>query len=125
MTIAGKIGAWLVNTAGAVFNPKAEVTDAMAAAAREFGKRGAEVWLAYHENALWAQRKLDAGLVLTEEALTYMEREITARKMAEEARTKNLETENVELQAAGSNGERQPAGDGQRDESGAAAPVQG
>lgn len=123
MTIAGKIGGWLVNTAGAVFNPKAEVADDLAAAAREFGKRGAALWLAYHENALWAQRKLAAGLVLTEEALTYMEREIGARKMAEEARTKNLETEN-ENPPAESNGERQPAGDGQRDVIGPAVPIQ-
>lgn len=123
MTVGFKIRSWLVKLAGAVIPATAELTEEMRADAEAFGKRAAEVWLDYHENALWARNKLDAGLVLTEEALVYMERELVSRRLAGEARKKNLEPENVELPAAKSDGEPKSAGDGERDVSSASEPV--
>lgn len=46
----------------------------------EFQNRCRAVWLEYHEDADWAQRKLNAGLILTPEGIDYMEREIFARR---------------------------------------------
>jgi hypothetical protein len=60
----------------------------------EFNRRAGEVWLAYHDNEPWAKAKLARGMVLTPEALEYMERAVNARNLADEARKKNLETEN-------------------------------
>lgn len=43
-----------------------------------------KIWMEYHNNELWARAKMEAGLNLTPEALVYMERENTARRLAKE-----------------------------------------
>lgn len=64
-----------------------------------FHRRASALWLEYHENQPWAQRKLQSGTVhLTPEALAYMEQEIESRaayKAHEAAIKKQLENENA------------------------------
>lgn len=78
-----------------------------------FQANGKKVFLEYHDGADWAARKAAAGLRLTPEAVDYMEREVKARKLADEARKKNLETENAVLS------ETKPDVDGERGGDGA------
>lgn len=73
--------------------------DEQAAEERDFRKRAGEIWLAYHNQEAWARRKLEAGLVLTAEALAYMERELESRaaQAAHDAEIKKeVEAENVQ-----------------------------
>lgn len=123
MTGEFKIRSWLVRGSGAVIPASADLTDEIRAAAAAFGKRAVQAWLDYHGAALWARNKLDAGMVLTEEALVYMEREVTSRGLAEQSRKKNLETENVKPTTAEPDGEHESAGTGERDVSGPSGPV--
>lgn len=71
-----------------------------------FNKRVGELWLAYHDQEPWAKVKLAAGLRLTPEAVVYMEREVTARKLAEAARLKNLEPDNDQNQNSAVSGDQ-------------------
>lgn len=65
--------------------PGAVAADDDAAAERAaFQATAKAVWLEYHGNELWAQRKAEAGLVLTAEGLAYMERENLARRITAE-----------------------------------------
>lgn len=72
--------------------------DEEAAAEAEFRTKAGKVWLDYHNNELWARRKLEAGLTLTPEGLDYMEREVETRKLAAEHADnikKEIEAENA------------------------------
>lgn len=86
-----RVGSVAYKTAQAAKNAEAK-----ARAEAVFKKHAQAVFLAYHENAGWAVRKVEAGIHLTPEAVEYMEREVNARKLAEEARAKNLEKTDVE-----------------------------
>lgn len=101
---------------------KAETQDE-ASQELEFRELAATVWLAYHDNEPWAQRKLEAGLNLTPEALQYMEREVLARAAAEAHRKKLTENENDsstdKLKVAPDAGSQHP-GNSERDGSGGA-----
>lgn len=123
MTAEFKIRSLLVNLGGAVIPDTVDMTDAMHEAVIAYGARAAQAWLDYHADAMWARNKLNAGLVLTEEALVYMEREVTSRGLAEQSRKKNLETENVKPTTAEPDGEHESAGTGERDVSGPSGPV--
>jgi hypothetical protein len=65
--------------------PKAEPETAEEAEEQvKFRERARQIWMAYHNDELWARNKMEAGLNLTPEALVYMERENTARRLAKE-----------------------------------------
>lgn len=80
-----------------------------------FQDNGKNVFLEYHDGADWAVRKAAAGLRLTPEAVDYMEREVKARKLADEARKKNLETENAVLSETRPDVGGEPVGNGAGD----------
>lgn len=77
-----------LNAAGHVPEEPGEIAEREA-----LNKRVGEIWLAYHNQEPWAKVKLAAGLHLTPEALHYMEREVTARELAEAARLQNLKAQ--------------------------------
>lgn len=102
----------------------AKTAETKAAAEVVFQKHAQAVFLDYHEKAGWAVRKVEAGLRLAPEAVEYMEREIASRKLAEEARQKNLETENVKNPESEPAADSKPAGDGERNVGGPVGVVQ-
>lgn len=82
-------------------------------------KQVAKVWLEYHDNELWAQRKLAAGLTLTPEALAYMENEINARRLQKAADDKLRAEVEAEREREKADLEQERAADGrQRDGAG-------
>lgn len=64
---------------GAVAREDADIAEKEA-----FQATAKAVWLEYHGNELWAQRKAETALVLTAEGLAYMERENLARRITAE-----------------------------------------
>lgn len=77
-----------------------------------FRAEARRIWLAYHDNEPWARAKMEAGLQLTPEALVYMERELTARTLAEEARQRNLKAQDPSDVEAISTSRSEPHSDG-------------
>lgn len=111
---------WMaLNAAGHTPEEPGEVAEREA-----FTKRVGEIWLAYHDNAPWAQAKLDAGLRLSPEALQYMEREVEARRLADEALKKNLAIKDKDDVTAITVSRGEPAGDGRRDSQDSGSGVQ-
>lgn len=75
-------------------------------------ERGVKAFRAYYGDGQYANAKLAAGMAFTPELVGYLEREVANRKVAEEIRKKNLESENAESIPTEHVGESKSGGDG-------------
>lgn len=75
---------------------------------------GAKAFMAYHLNSAWAKAKLADGVIFTPELVTYLEREVENRKIADEIHTANIKDivdEQVRVAADSTAGRSVGAGD--------------